>query len=118
MALGVVRDPQFGPLVMVGAGGVFMELLKDRRFAFPPVDERTASRLVKRLRVLPLLEGARGRAAADTDSLARAVARLSVLAGDLGEHLDGVDINPLVVSARGCVAVDALVISRSAAPHP
>ena len=103
---------------MVGAGGVFMELLKDRRFAFPPVDKRTASELVKRLRVLPLLEGARGRAAADTDSLARAVARLSVLAGDLGEHLDGVDINPLVVSARGCVAVDALVISRSAAPQP
>ena len=66
----------------------------------------------------PVCPLARGRAAADTDSLARAVERLSVLAGDLGEHLDGVDINPLVVSARGCVAVDALVISRSAAPQP
>jgi len=118
MALGIVRDPQFGPLVMVGAGGDLVELLNDRRFAFPPMDERSASELVNRLRLRPLLEGARGRPVADTQSLARAVARLSALAVDLGEHLDGLDINPLVVSARGCVAVDALVVSRSAAADP
>ena len=114
VALGIVRDPQFGPLVLVAAGGVLVELLKDRRLAFPQLDERLASGLVNRLRLRPLLEGDRGRPAADTASLARAIVRLSVLAADLGEDLDGLDVNPMVVSPKGCVAVDALVLPRVA----
>jgi acyl-CoA synthetase (NDP forming) len=112
LALGVVRDEQFGPLVVVAAGGVLVELLRDRRLAFPPLDERGADELIDRLRVRPLLDGVRGRPAADTASLAHAIARLSVLALDLGEHLDGLDVNPVIVSPDGCVAVDALVVPR------
>ncbi len=112
VALGVVRDPQFGPMILVAAGGILVELLKDRRLAFPPLDEHRAHRLIDGLKARPLLDGMRGSAAADVGAFARAVARLSVLAQDLGEHLEALDVNPVIVSAGGAVAVDALVIPR------
>ena len=113
VALGVVRDPQFGPLVLVAAGGVLIEVLKDRRLALPPLDEARAARLIDRLQIRPLLDGVRGQPAADLGGLARAVVALSWLAHDLGEHLDALDANPLICGPSGCVAVDALVIPRA-----
>jgi acetate---CoA ligase (ADP-forming) len=110
LALGVVADPQFGPLVMVAAGGVLVEVLRDRRFALPPVDHRQALGLLDRLAVRPLLAGVRGAAPADLDAVADAVARLSTLAVDLGPVLAAVDVNPLIAGPDGCVAVDALVV--------
>jgi hypothetical protein len=110
LALGVVRDPQFGPLVMVAAGGVLVELLADRRFALPPLDRARARGLLDRLAVRPLLDGVRGAPPADLDAVATAVVRLSVLAADLGPALDALDVNPLVAGPAGCVAVDALVV--------
>ncbi len=110
LALGVVRDPQFGPLVMVAAGGVLVEVLRDRRFALPPIDAAGAARLLGRLAIRPLLNRARGRPAADTNAVAEAVVRLSVLAEDLGGRMESLDANPLIAGAEGCVAVDALVI--------
>jgi hypothetical protein len=71
--------------------------------------------MVDRLAVRPLLDGVRGSPAADVASIARALARLSVLAEDLRDHLDAVDVNPLICGPNGCVAVDALVIPRKAA---
>ena len=112
LALGIVRDPQFGPLVLVAAGGVLVEVLHDRRLAFPPLDEPRARALIDRLRVRPLLDGVRGAPPADVDALAHAVSRLSVLAADLGEQLDALDVNPVIVTPDGCVAVDALVVPR------
>ena len=112
LALGVVRDPQFGPLVLVAAGGVLVEVLHDRRLAFPPLDEPRARDLVDRLRVRPLLDGVRGAPPADVDAFVHAVTRLSVLAADLGDRLDALDVNPVIVTSDGCVAVDALVIPR------
>jgi len=109
MALGVVRDPQFGPLAMVAAGGVLIESLRDRRLAMPPVDEARARRIIDRLRARPLLDGVRGRPAADVTALARALARLSLLARDLGDLIGALDVNPIIVHPCGCVAVDALV---------
>jgi hypothetical protein len=109
MALGVVRDPQFGPLVMVAAGGVLIETLGDRCLALPPLDEARARRLVDRLDARPLLNGARGAPPTDVRSLARALSRLSVLAGDLGDLIGALDVNPLIVGPKGCVAVDALI---------
>jgi acyl-CoA synthetase (NDP forming) len=114
VALGIVRDPQFGALVLVAAGGILVELLKDRALAVPPLDERRAHDLIDRLKSRPLLDGVRGAPAADVDALAVALVRLSVLAGDLGDLLDALDINPVIVSPGGCVAVDALVVPRSA----
>ena len=109
MALGVVHDPQFGPLVMVAAGGVLIETLDDRRLALPPLDEVRASRLIDRLAARPLLDGVRGAPPADVTALARALARLSSLAVDLGDLIGAIDVNPIVVGPHGCAAVDALV---------
>jgi acetate---CoA ligase (ADP-forming) len=113
LALGVVVDPQFGQLVMVAAGGVLVEVLRDRRFALPPVDRRQAMAMLDRLAVRPLLDGVRGAPPADLDAVADAVANLSVLALDLGDRLAALDVNPLVAGPAGCVAVDALVVARA-----
>ena len=110
VALGIVRDPTFGPLVLVAAGGVLVELMKDRQLALPPLDEHRARSLIDRLRSRPLLDGVRGAPAADVASLAFAISRLSVLASDLGDLIAALDVNPMIVSPGGCVAVDALVI--------
>ena len=113
IALGIVRDPQFGPLVLVGAGGVLVEVLKDRRLAMPPLDELRARSMVDRLKVRPLLDGVRGQPASNVDALAKAVVAFSWLAHDLGDHLEALDANPVICGPDGCVAVDALVIPRS-----
>jgi acetate---CoA ligase (ADP-forming) len=113
VALGVVRDLQFGPLMLVAAGGVLVEVLKDRRLALPPLDEARARRLIDRLAIRPLLDGVRGRPAADVSALSRAMVALAWLAHDLGEHLEALDANPVICGPGGCVAVDALVIPRS-----
>jgi acetate---CoA ligase (ADP-forming) len=112
MALGIVRDAQFGPLVLVAAGGVLVEVVGDRRLAMPPLDRPRAMRLIDRLRVRTLLDGVRGRPGADVDSLARALVSLSWLAADLGERLDALDVNPIVCGPNGVLAVDVLVIPR------
>jgi acyl-CoA synthetase (NDP forming) len=116
LALGVVADPQFGPLVMVAAGGVLVEVLRDRRFALPPVEHQRALAMLDRLAVRPLLDGVRGGSPVDLGAVADAVCRLSVLALDLGDSLAALDVNPLVGGPAGCLAVDALVVATSAAP--
>jgi acyl-CoA synthetase (NDP forming) len=110
VALGVVRDPTFGSLVLVAAGGVLVELIHDRKLALPPIDEDAARRLIDGLAMRPLLDGVRGAPPADIGALARAVSRLSVLAVELGDLIAELDVNPMIVSPSGCVAVDALVI--------
>ena len=112
LALGIVRDSQFGPLVLVAAGGVLVEVLHDRRLAIPPIDVSRSRALIDGLAVRPLLEGARGAPPAATEEVARAVSRLSLLAADLGDLLDGLDVNPVIVTSDACVAVDVLVIPR------
>jgi hypothetical protein len=109
VALGVVRDVMFGPLVLVASGGILVELLHDRALALPPVDVDEARRLIDRLQISAILAGVRGAAPADVDALCRTLSRLSVLATDLGDLLAALDVNPVIVSASGCVAVDALV---------
>jgi len=109
MALGVIGDPTFGPLVLVGAGGVLVEVVHDRALALPPIDATAAHRIIERLAVRPILDGVRGAEPADVEALANAVARLSVLASDLGDLIVALDVNPVIVGSKGCVAVDALV---------
>lgn len=112
VALGIVRDATFGPLVLVAAGGVLVEVLGDRRLALPPVDRAGAVRLLDGLATRPLLDGVRGAPPADTEALADAIVRLSLLATELGDSIDALDVNPVIVSPHGCVAVDALVVPR------
>jgi acyl-CoA synthetase (NDP forming) len=110
LALGVTVDPGFGPLVVVGAGGVLVELMSDRRVALPRLDHTAARRLLDVLAVRPLLSGLRGRPPADLAAVADAIVRLSVLAETLGDRLAALDANPVICGPNGCVAVDALVV--------
>jgi acetate---CoA ligase (ADP-forming) len=113
LSLGLIRDPQFGPIVMIGAGGTLIEFLKDRRFALPPFDESEASRHLDALALRPLLDGKRGAAPAGLVSLTTAISRFSVLAADLGDLIAEADVNPLIAGPNGCVALDALIVPRS-----
>ncbi len=112
MALGLTCDAQFGPLVMVAGGGIFIELLRDCSYALPPLDNEGARRLIDRLTIRPMLDGLRGTPPSDVDALVDAVVRFSALAADLGDLIAEADVNPLIVSPQGCVAVDGLI-----APH-
>jgi acyl-CoA synthetase (NDP forming) len=114
LALGIIRDRQFGPIVMVAAGGVLIETIQDRRFALPPLDVASARRLIDRLAVRRLLEGVRGAPPTDVEALAEALARLSLVALELGSQLEALDANPIVVGPSGSLVVDALVMPRSA----
>lgn len=118
MMLGVVRDAQFGPLVALGFGGVHAEVLGDVVFAVPPFDAGTAHRLLDGLRLRPLLDAHRGRPAADVEGFCQAAARLSSLAAQLTDVVAEIDLNPVIVTADDCIAVDALVVGRHADPEP
>jgi acyl-CoA synthetase (NDP forming) len=108
LALGVVRDPNLGPLVVVGAGGVLVEVLADRVVRLPPLDEEQANEALAQLRASVLLDGVRGREPTDRDAVARAVVALSHLAAELGDVLDALDVNPLRCGPWGCMALDVL----------
>jgi acetate---CoA ligase (ADP-forming) len=112
LAVGIARDPDLGPLIVVGAGGVLVELLADRAVALPPVDEPTARQMIAGLRVSRLLAGVRGAPPADLDAVIRAVTALSEVARDLGDELEALDVNPLICGPHGAIAVDALALGR------
>ncbi|HMT15967.1 MAG TPA: acetate--CoA ligase family protein, partial [Ottowia sp.] len=107
LILGVQRDPDFGPLVMVGAGGVLVELMKDVQLAPAPLSHATARAMLGRLRCLPLLTGYRGRPAADLDAIADTMVRLGALAADASARLCELDINPLFIAGDRIAAADA-----------
>jgi acyl-CoA synthetase (NDP forming) len=110
MALGLINDPQVGPVMMIGAGGVLVELLQDRLFAVPPLDHEAAERLLKGLRLYPGLTGFRGSEAVAMDRLVDTIVAFSSLAYHLGTFVTSIDVNPLIVQTDGVVAVDALVV--------
>lgn len=109
VALGMVVDEQFGPVVLVSAGGRLIELLGDRVALLPPVDVPAALRALDRLRMRPLLDGFRGGPPAQIDKLAEVVARFSELAIDAAEQIGGIDVNPVIAGPERTVAVDALM---------
>jgi acyl-CoA synthetase (NDP forming) len=112
LALGVVNDPDFGPLVMAASGGVLIELLDDRVFELAPVDPSRAAAMIARLKISRLLDGYRGAPPADRAALADMIARLSRLALELRDEIAAIDVNPVVVNAAGATAVDALITFR------
>ena len=116
--LGATHDAQFGPMVIVGAGGILVEFLQDVRMAPAPVSAGTARAMIETLRVAPLLHGLRGHPAADLDAAADALMRLSYLAADLGPRLVELDVNPLILRAagQGAIAVDARATIKEETP--
>jgi hypothetical protein len=113
LILGARVDPQFGPMVVLGAGGILVELLGDSVAALAPFDESVAAALLGRLKVARLLDGPRGRPKLARAALIETVARFSQLLASLGSALAEVDINPLIVHETGVVAVDALIVPRN-----
>lgn len=112
MLLGVTHDPQFGPVVLIGSGGVLAETLVDLQFALPPFDAAHARCCVDRLQLRPLLDGVRGKPGVDIDAFCDLAARFSAMAAALGDVIAEIDVNPLIVQEQGAVAVDALVVGR------
>jgi acyl-CoA synthetase (NDP forming) len=113
MMLGARSDPQFGPIVILGFGGIHAELLKDVAFLLPPFDAATARRHLDGLRLRPLLDGARGAPAANIDAFCKLAAHFSVMVDSLADTLAEVDVNPVIVNDNTAVAVDALVVTRT-----
>ena len=109
--LGIVKDKDFGPVVIFGTGGILVELIKDSALSLPPLTRQEAERMIQSTRGYKLLQGFRGKPKADINALVEAMVRLSKLASDLGEHIVALDINPLMVlpEGKGVRAVDALI---------
>lgn len=110
IVVGGMRDPQFGPMVMVGLGGIFVEVLADVSFRICPITRRDAEEMLDELKAAPLLRGARGRRPVSRTALIDVLLRFGGEGGLLMTHAEAIaeaDINPLIVSESAAVAVDA-----------
>ena len=112
MVLGLNDDPEMGHAIMVGMGGIWLELFKDVAFSSPQIDLASARAVIETTRAATLLKGYRGGGARDIDALARAMVGLANLSRELGDVIAEVDINPIVVmpQGRGAIALDGLVV--------
>lgn len=117
--LGVQNDPVFGPVVMFGLGGIFVEVLRDVTFRVAPFGVEEAHAMVGELRGAAMLEGARGQPPCDIDALATALSKLSVFVAAQKGRFTSIDINPLRVRPKGLgvVALDALILTPGEVPH-
>ncbi|MFI0352265.1 acetate--CoA ligase family protein [Actinomadura sp. 9N407] len=112
LLIGVIRDPAWGPVLAVALGGVWVEVLRDSSLRLLPVDATEIRRALGELRGIDLLLGARGAEPADLDALSEVIARVGALAGALGERLESLETNPLLVNGKDVEALDALVTWR------
>jgi acyl-CoA synthetase (NDP forming) len=108
--IGIARDPLFGPVVTVGLGGIFVEVLHDVTFRVPPFHRDEAQRMVDELQGAAVLRGVRGAKPVDEAALVDTIMKVQRLALDLADDVSELDVNPLVVRPRGVVALDALVV--------
>lgn len=114
LIVGAKRDPTFGSVLMLGAGGIMAELVGDRVVELPPLNERLARSMVESMRAWPLLNGFRGKPRADVDQLIDILIRLSYMVAEKAEIVE-LDINPLLVSPKSVVALDARILLEDAA---
>jgi len=107
--IGATTDPQFGPVMMFGLGGVFVEVLKDVAFRVVPLEERDAKQMIREINGFPILEGVRGQAGADLSALEKMILQVSKF---MWEHRDiaELDLNPVLAYPDGAVAVDARIV--------
>jgi acyl-CoA synthetase (NDP forming) len=110
IALGTINDRQFGPIIMVAAGGILVELLSDRAVAMCPVNPRQAEAMLSSLKANRLLLGVRGKPSVNRQALIDAIVSLSTLAYEFRDSIAEVDINPMLVNSREALAVDALIV--------
>ena len=107
--IGIHRDPKFGPLLMFGLGGIYVEAYRDVSFRLAPIRELSADNMINQIRGSKILQGFRGQPPADTKSIAECIERLSQLSIELPDIAE-LDVNPLVAFANGCRALDARII--------
>ena len=112
LSLGALYDDSFGPVILISAGGTLIEFLDDSVSALAPIDVDGSRRLLKELRITRLLSGVRGQAPADQENVAHQISRFSHMIAALGDAFSEIDINPLICTSQGSVAVDCLVIGR------
>ena len=117
MLIGVVHDPQFGPVVACGAGGVQVELLRDVSVRLTPLSKEDASEMIRTLKTYPLLTGFRGAPVCDVAALEEGLQRVSSMVEDIPEIAE-LDLNPFVVHERGAVILDARIRVTGVAPRP
>ena len=118
LLLGGVRDAQFGPLVMVGFGGIYVEVLRDTAARLAPVSSAEALVMLDELKMAPLLRGMRGEPPVDLEALAETICRFAQLVVDCPDLVE-VEMNPLVAAPTGVVAVDARArLARRASSDP
>lgn len=112
--IGVVRDEVFGPVVMFGLGGIFVEVLKDVTFRVAPFDPDEARRMIREIRSFPVLQGVRGAPPADIDALAETLSAVSRIAAANADSIESIDLNPVLVrpAGQGVAPLDALLAPR------
>jgi acyl-CoA synthetase (NDP forming) len=115
--VGIVANSAFGPAVVFGLGGIFVELLQDSTLRLPPVSRAEARRMIVELKGYRLLDGYRGKSRTDVDALAKAIVQVGQLAQDFSGLIAALDINPLMVlpAGRGVIAADILIEMSPAA---
>jgi acetyl coenzyme A synthetase (ADP forming)-like protein len=107
--VGVTCDPQFGPFITFGLGGLYVEVLKDVSHRLAPITVAEAKQMISEVKSYPILLGTRGRKALDINAVADTIVRVSQISQDF-EEIQEIEINPLMVQENGCIAVDALVV--------
>jgi acyl-CoA synthetase (NDP forming) len=114
LAIGVSNDPEVGPIVMFGQGGIALELYKDVAFSSPDLNDARAGKLIDQTKAAQLMKGWRGQPGFDRAAVTKALIALGTLTRDLGDQLEAVDVNPFVArpKGKGAVALDALVVLR------
>jgi acetyltransferase len=110
LALGVIRDPEMGLAVMVGSGGVLLELVRDVAFGVPPISSEKARDMLAQTRAARLMHGYRGGPALDVEAIIQALRALGRLAVDLADVVDSVDVNPFMAMPQGGMALDGLIV--------
>jgi acyl-CoA synthetase (NDP forming) len=107
--VGISKDPQFGPVVMFGLGGVLVEVLKDVSFRIVPLEKRDAAQMVREIKGYPVLEGVRGKEPSDIAAIESLILKLSAFA-EANPQVEEIDLNPVFAYSDGCVAVDARIV--------
>ncbi len=110
--IGVTRDPVFGPSLMFGLGGVFVEVLQDVSFRVAPLTADDADEMIREVKGARVLAGVRGKPAADTKAIIDVILKVSQLAVDHADRIEELDINPLIVFSKGACVADALIVKK------
>jgi acyl-CoA synthetase (NDP forming) len=112
LLLGVIDDPQFGSLLMVGIGGILVEVMKDTQLIWLPTEAEKIEKAIRSLKFAEILSGVRGQEKSDLNAIVDSTLRLAHFALDCGDLIAELDINPLIAGPKGAIVVDALIIPK------